>query len=421
MWIIILPIIIITIYLNYISIIKLGVWLNHYTLYTIVSLGSILLYFYNPIFLVSDNTIILFILGTFSYSSTILFYKKQDFKIGQCKDYVIPIKIPLFLIISTFLLLIPFLSVFIEQLQNGMELWLIRKTLRIENVRSTLENMISLYLLLPFSMIITVMSYYKNYTDKNNSLILIISSFLIVIAISLIDGGARTIIMEWLFVYFIAVIYTKSKFRNIINSNGKLNIWLLSIPIIVGIVITSQRGITGDNKSILDVICESFTIHIGLLDYFINGEYFDKTDLTLGLSSFENIYLMINLFFKTLFGVDYILGYSIVDNTIQDYYLLNNGEFYNAYVSLYFRFYRDWGWLGIIIGPIILSSLLTLLYKKSTQNSFYFLIYLYSLAICPRLNQELLFSKVPYLLFIIYMILIYKIFIIRYNKKNYLM
>lgn len=417
MWLIIFPILLITIYLTYTSVIKLGTCLNHYTLYTIASLGSIALYYYKPIFMVADNTIILYIIGTFFYNSSILFYKKKDFNIEGCKNYIIPIKIPIFITMAIFVLLIPFVSVLIGQLQSGMELWLIRKTLRIENVRSTFENMISLYLLLPFSMVITVLSYYKNFTSSKYDKILITSSFLIVIAISLIDGGARTIIMEWLFVYFIVIIYKKSKFKNIINSNGKLNLWLLSVPIIAGIVITSQRGITGDDKSFLDAICESFTIHIGLLDYFINNEYFDKTDLTLGLSTFENFYLMINLFFKTLFGIDYIFGYSIVDNTIQDYYLLNNGEFYNAYVSLYFRFYRDWGWVGIILGPILLSSFLTFLYRKSTKNSFYFLIYLYSLAICPRLNQELLFSKVPYFLFILYMIIIYKIFVIKYNKK----
>lgn len=389
----------------------MGSWLNHYTLYSFFSLFTLFLYIINPIFKVHNNTLLIFLCGTIAFNLSILLFKRKSFLCKKPSIRYLPSRVSFSMIYIVCILLIPLLIIFKNQISGGMELWLIRKTLRTDNVRSVSENMSLLYFITPLTAIITIISYYKyNFPLEKAKYIFIISIILVVIQ-SAIDGGGRSIIMQWFYIYIIAVIYKKGKFKWALNNNAKFKLSFLAIPVIAGIIMTLQRGVTSDDKNLIDTLTESFTIYIGLFDYFINSGYFEKESLTLGISSFENIYLLINLYCKTFFGINYLFDYSIVDNTIQDFYLLNNNQPYNAYVSMYFRFLRDWGGIGIIIGPFILSSLLSLLYKMACKDGFYVLIYMFCLSLCTSLNQELVFSKVSTLLFLIYMVIIHKVFL----------
>ena len=143
-------------------------------------------------------------------------------------------------------------------------------------------------------------------------------------------------------------------------------------------------------------------------DWYYQGNWFEFHPQTWGLSTFESPILFLNRLSKICIGQE--IPYESVDSTIQKFRYVGNGLSYNACSTMYFRFIRDWGMLGIVIGPMLVSTCLTTLYKASIRNKFYFLIYLYSLSIVCQLHNELIFSKVSFLLFILYMIIIKYLF-----------
>lgn len=401
-----LILIICSLVLCYISIKKMKIWLNHYTLYTLFSLGTLFLYAINPIFKVHEYTIVLLLLGTVSFNLSIIFFYKESFSIKNITKKYINYNKPIWLLIITAILLLPFLITLKNQLTSGLELWYIRRILTTEDLRSSFEKTIWLYYLSPVSIMLTVLSYYKFYNKTYPTQFLFLSSIIITILISLVDGGGRTGIMRWFYIYLIMLVYKKGRFSNFINDCAIFKWYYFAIPVAAGVVITAMRAITNEDNSFFMALTESFTIYIGLFDYYLYDNNLVQELYTCGVSSFENIYLLINLLVRTFGGPEYIGNYQIVDEIIQNNVMLNNGQVYNAYVSMYFRFYRDAGIFGIILGPMFLSSFLTVLYKLACKNTFYILIYVYSLSLCTGLNQELVFSKVYYLLFIIYMLML---------------
>ena len=390
----------------YISVKKMKIWLNHYTLYTIFSLGTLLLYAFNPIFKVHEYTITLLLLGTFSFNVSIILFYNVSFSLrGVTKNYINYRK-PFWLLIIAIILLVPFVITFKNQLNSGFELWYIRRILTTDDLRSSFEKTIWLYYLSPVSIMLTVLSYYKFYNKKYPTQLLFFASIVITIILSFVDGGGRTGLMRWFYIYMIMLVYKKGRFSKYINDCAVFKWYYFALPVAAGIIITAMRAITNDDNSFIMALTESFTIYIGMFDYYLYNSHLITELYTCGISSLENIYLLINMLVRTFGGPDYIGNYKIVDDIIQNNVILNNGQVYNAYVSMYFRFYRDAGVFGIILGPMFLSSFLTILYKLTCNNTFYILIYVFSLSLCTGLNQELVFSKVYYFLFLLYMIIL---------------
>ena len=171
---------------------KLGVWLNHYSLYSFFSLGTIILYLANPLFTVKGSTIAYLLIGTLSYNLSILIFCGTSFKYNPKIKYIDFNKTRI-LIVLTIILVIPFLILFINQVRSGFELWYIRKALREEDLRSGAEKMIWLYYLAPVSMMLVMLSYYKYFRNikKNDLKKKFFISLAIVIIFGLVDGGAR--------------------------------------------------------------------------------------------------------------------------------------------------------------------------------------------------------------------------------------
>ncbi len=386
----------------------MGIWINHYTIFTFITIGSLFLYFKHPPVKVSDETLNVFIWGLFFYDITIFFFKKHHFNNILRKDWL-PISIPYRILIVTIILLVPFYLTLRNQLQSGLELWQIRATRG--EVRNANDGMIYLYAISPFVMILTVLSFYQlfenvsKYLSRNQ---LLIGTVLIITIIGLIDGGGRTGLMTFFFVYILAVVFNKTEWRIILNTNAQFKWYIMAIPLLVIVLMTSLRGISSGETSFIDAVSNSYTMHILLFDWYYQGNWFEFHPQTWGLSTFESPILFLNRLSKICIGQE--IPYESVDSTIQKFRYVGNGLSYNACSTMYFRFIRDWGMLGIVIGPMLVSTCLTTLYKASIRNKFYFLIYLYSLSIVCQLHNELIFSKVSFLLFILYMIIIKYLF-----------
>ena len=73
-------------------------------------------------------------------------------------------------------------------------------------------------------------------------------------------------------------------------------------------------------------------------------------------------------------------------------YLPSLGKELNAVVSSYFYYFRDFGWVGIFVGPVITACVFNYLCLFCYKNTFYMLFYsCYVLNIC--LSTEYKFDK----------------------------
>lgn len=383
----------------------MGIWINHYSIFTILTIGSLSLYFINPPLKVADETLFVFIWGLFFFNITIYFFKKIKITSFIGRNWL-SISIPNRLMIFTFILLIPFIITFRHQLSSGLELWQIRAERH--EIRSASDGMIYLYAISPLIMILTSMCYYGLYIQcrgNKNITLIFIGTIIITIIQGLVDGGGRTGLMNWFFAYILAIYFKQNKYwTDILNQNAKFRWYLIAIPMLIIIIITALRGISSGETTFIDAVAGSYTMHILLFDWYFSGNWFEMHPQTLGLSTFESFVLFFNMICNLFIGVK--IPYESVDSIIQEFRYVGDGLAFNACASMYFRFIRDWGIIGIVIGPMIVSSFLMILYKISVKNKFYFLIYLYSLSMVCQLHNELAFSKVAYFLFILYMIII---------------
>ncbi|GHU74372.1 hypothetical protein FACS189450_15020 [Spirochaetia bacterium] len=208
-----------------------------------------------------------------------------------------------------------------------------------------------------------------------------------------------------------------------INDNGKINIYLLSIPIIAGVILTIARGsfdfaTRNEEMSFLFFMRRAYTYFIPLFDYYLKHpiEANFTASNTLGISTFENIFILINYPFRKLFGTSsYLFNYQPVNSITQDAVRINANLIINNQVSMYFRFLRDWGYLGICIGPVLLASFFDFLYRYALKDAFNFLLYAYTMASLLYSFSDLPFSDRRYLIVSI-LFLFFKKFILTKRK-----
>ncbi|GHV74502.1 hypothetical protein AGMMS49940_18040 [Spirochaetia bacterium] len=330
---------------------------------------------------------------------------------------------------SIFLLLIPYLKSFYDMITSGMELWFIRGYLGSEEGRlSYVSGSILIRFIDPIVISLIITAYYKfnlkgkRYSDKASLLF----TLLAVVALGLISGGGRTVVLNWLIIYMLFVcFYFNKKTRIFLNKNAKINLFILGVPILAGIVMTILRGIVEyyNENSIIKLLARSYTFFPALFDYYLKNP--DKSGFfssnTFGLSTFENIFLLMQYPFRLISGASasgessYLFNYQLVTSITQVNRLIGPHFLTNAQVSMYFFFFRDWGYLGIFIGPWMLAFFLNKMYEFALKDRINFLFYVYTLSQLIRTTNVSPFSKTDYLTAFIFFLL-FKKFVLTKRK-----
>lgn len=382
-------------------------YINHYLLFDLWWLGTILLTYKSPNYPeIHDITYIILLGGLCIFNITILIYKpiKLNYPF-QRKEYFFNIKhrrlLELFVLICYF----PAIKNNIISLANGDAFWLIRQEYFEEN-RSYFQDAINLYICQPISMFLFVTAYYKYYTNigKHSYTLNIIVSILIVICACFTTGG-RTSLINFIALYLIICLCYKFKYYyEVLNNNAKFNIKLLAIPVAAIIFLTASRNLINDNVSLIDLLRFSYGLYGGLFDYYLcGGGNIYLNEPSYGLSTFEGIYLFINYPFKIIFGTN-ILEYTPVDDIIQDPVFLINSEYpVNAHVSMYFRFVRDWGIIGgLFIGPMLMSILYHTVFYIASKKQVHLILYFVLLMQINYTTFDNLFCKNVFIVFLIW-------------------
>lgn len=352
-----------------------GFWPNHYVLTNLWWMTSLFLslYFNNYVKQISDEVYIIFFSGLFSFNSTLFFQKipriPSDF---QNESYSIKRRRIFEIIVIAAIL--PMAYTNITMLMSGTEIWQLYDKYWEEDLTegSYFHQFYLQNIIMPLSTLLITTCFFRNYVNRKtysgtwNIIIGIIISFLCVA----MSAGGRTGVMTLMFTFVLSIwggSYLKGD-----NAMSKLGYKYLLIIGIIGFsgIIFLSAG-RGDESSLFEILRDRMILFAALFE-----GYYLETDVcnqyTLGLSMFETPIAILSYPFKFL-GLDFE-RISFIEQQTQHAPALGANS--NAAVSAFLYYMRDFGHLGIIVGPVIVGAIYNLLWKYCRKDSFLFVFYI---------------------------------------------
>lgn len=379
------------------------VFCNHYTLvnaWWIITQGY-LLFFKDNSELVSDSFFYVCYTGLLFFNATVLFLKPLPVQSERTDKLYINTTFRRIIELLLFLILLPSVIENITVLKSGVEAYVINMDYWDSKKTSTYAyNVLFEYFVYPGVRVLAITAYYRYHTNtsKISDRLNLLMSLLLSGMVSISMGGGREMLMFWFFTYIFAVLLSRhSLWKENFNANAKL-----SLPLVCGVflLLVGFSIIRGYNKNPFIVILDSYTIYPYLFDYYLT-----KTDVfsfyQLGTGTFESVVLLFLFPFKMLFNIDLTRINSITQEFVE---LDAFNSPTNSHVSMFFRFMFDWGYAGIIVGPIILAIFFHLSFKFSQRNGMYSCLYLLVLAY-TNTCLECKYSTLHYLLPLLYLVI----------------
>lgn len=225
--------------------------------------------------------------------------------------------------------------------------------------------------------------------QRNKKGLLLFFYSIIAIVAYAFTGAARGCLVKFAFCFFFVLIICK---KNIIRNIIKMKVVRYSLILLVGVVlfITFQRGTFGGGNSAIESIFRTFYIY-----YFSGPAYMTKLieaqpqyggfgHLLYGSATFgfiTNFFSWVLIFLTgKKQGSLYVLG-SVISNT---YYAVAPTVRINAMYTCFYTFWIDWGYLGIIIGPLIIALFSAYLFRQVYSRGDYrscvmYVLWLYTL------------------------------------------
>lgn len=153
---------------------------------------------------------------------------------------------------------------------------------------------------------------------------------------------------------------------------------IFSIIVLIAITVMRQKesvGIDGHVSSYYSY----FSINIPLMSYWV--DYADQYGIRCyGNAFFKGIVALINFFLNKIDISTplYIYTDQIINLTQNNWIEIFPKNWYNAYVSLFFYFYIDFGILGVFVGSLVYGKIANYIYKYACikKEKKYLLIYL---------------------------------------------
>lgn len=236
-------------------------------------------------------------------------------------------------------------------------------------------------------MILSSVEYIKS-KKISSSLIL---SLLFLLLCSIITGGRSYLFL--IVLVFILSLYLHTDSIKKIMKKYKKAISVITFLIIIMIFITSKRGFSdgGIFKSVYVYFCASFSL---FNQYIEKGLVFGKK-LLFGKEMFGGILFPFIEILRYVFNVNILPGNYILDAEATSKYIgISPTIAINASPSVLYFAIRDFGIVGLIIYPMILSFMYIVLKKKSMHgNSLDKANYVYYISLCMLLTMSFPFDS----------------------------
>ena len=290
----------------------------------------------------------------------------------------------------------------------------LRNAYLLDLVYSNYTKLLLVYILVPLNkglFIYGVLDYFEN---KKVRLFLVVSIINIIQNVLIFAG--RSVLMEsFLYLLIVVLYYNRNRIFKVLKKNKKI-VLLVIITIIFMLIITNNRNLIRGGSFLLNLY-SYFCGSMHIIDYHIRNVNFsllDGSHLLYGKIVLSPFFDTIKLFLN-IFGIENSIrtGTEIINNQVQQYIQFNNNISLNNNVTYLYVCLRDFGTLGLIIGPLYLSLLYSIVYKKfvyykSIKNK---ALYFYMISVVPYLILEFYFNRTGTIYTIIFILLIGKLFV----------
>lgn len=355
---------------------KFGFLINHYFLTNLYWIASLMVSIYFNTYLspVSFEVYLIFLVGLCCFNSTIVFSKIQPLSIRN-SSVIYSLKKRRLIELVVLITLIPLAYKSMMLILSGVELWVLNNAYWNES-RNTGSYFILVFqqnIVEPLATILMATCFFSYYdkTKSINNNITILIGLLISILFMLLTGGGRTQIA--IFAFFSALSFIASQNRNTAIYFTHIPVHFIAIVCAVMLFLISWASIgRGSEISVQEVLTNRLGYFAPIFEYYYSSTNV-FSDYTMGLSMLETV---IAFFLYPLKTIGLIDDFQRAGEISQEFvYIPQIGESLNAGVSAYFYYMRDFGYLGILLGPIIIANIYNWLYKICMKSPFLLAFY----------------------------------------------
>ncbi|WP_255287272.1 O-antigen polymerase [Priestia aryabhattai] len=257
---------------------------------------------------------------------------------------------------------------------------------------------------------------------RKPSLLLIFISTVGILMIVFTTAG-RSPLLKCLTFYLLAFLINSKNIKNILRKIKQSNL-AIKILLICGVIallfISSQRSLSEDTSPLQNAFYY-FTAPIVYFSYIVeNPEQFalDK-DYLFGKATLGFISTPIEIIYSILLKHDYVGADTIITGYVSQYINFSPSIKGNAVSTSLYPFIKDFGKLGVVIGPLIYAFLVNYVYAKFDKNIFWNCLSIYMLytVFFSEWQYELLFPQAFSMIFFLYILVGIKSIPFKKNKK----
>jgi len=198
---------------------------------------------------------------------------------------------------------------------------------------------------------------------KKNIMLMIINTSVLTFI-----SGERTHYFALLVFFLAAFFISRSMNKRKQNKRSRNIVLLVLIVLVAFVVVTVGRGISNQSiiRKLSDTVVLYFSGGVHIFSITIsNPTNYGLDKLTYGLASFSGLASLITTFTYVIFGIPKTGPFNTSDIQLYISGNIQIGEstYMNAFPTMYYYFIRDFGYMGVIILPIIFSTFILYLYK----------------------------------------------------------
>ncbi|SFJ38880.1 oligosaccharide repeat unit polymerase [Terrisporobacter glycolicus] len=289
----------------------------------------------------------------------------------------------------------------------------------VHTVYTTKESLLCQWIIYPIFYATTIYSAYLFSIKKINYKIMITS--LIGVLSIVISTAGRNSLFKLIIFYAIAFLF---------KTNRKISIWkkikqmsigikvLLVVGVYILVYISSKRSLSS-NISVFQNVMFYFTGPIVYFDNIIKNPSFFGLDVDLlwGKATFGFLTTPIEIIASSLSGGNYAGADNIITSYVNYYANFSPTIKGNAVSTSLYPFMKDFGYLGILIGPVIFALIVNYVYTKSMNlyNDNYVFwnclsIYMLYIVFFSEWQYDLLFPSSLAIMAVLYMLVAKKPF-----------
>ena len=259
------------------------------------------------------------------------------------------------------------------------------------------DQLMSIFVRPGFTLIslMTVLSFFNPIEKKKKKLLVVLTVFNLIIY-TLTTAGRILVVNTGIYVVIAAMIYSKGRIFRFLKERKNILIPLLVLIITVLYLQNLRSPDSSVLKTIYVYYCSGPSFLTQLLEVN-SGKFAINHDFMFGAATFGFItnivsYALIYITGKPQ-GSLYMLGSVLTNNNLR----VGEHNSVNAMCTCYYDFLLDWGYAGIVIGPIVVGTIFYFVYKqaakKHTWGSMCVLIYIMNIMIRTVFKWDLVSTE----------------------------